>query len=85
MAKDDDTLLHWLSIENANDGIYVVDLQGKVLHVNRAFCSMLGYSRDELERCNVRDWDATFDQAGYPSTAVPGVKPAAKPPVAEKK
>ena len=31
------------------------------------------------------DWDATFDQAGYPSTAVPGVKPAAKPPVAEKK
>ena len=61
MAKDDDTLLHCLSIENANDGIYVVDLQGKVLHVNRAFCSMLGYSRDELERCNVRDWDATFD------------------------
>ena len=31
------------------------------------------------------DWDATFDQAGYPSTAVPGAKPAAKPPVAEKK
>ncbi len=26
------------------------------------------------------DWDATFDQAGYPSTALPGAKPAAKPP-----
>jgi hypothetical protein len=26
------------------------------------------------------DWDATFDQAGYPSTAVPGAKPAATPP-----
>lgn len=61
MANDDDTLLHWLSIENANDGIYVVDLQGKVLHVNRAFCTMLGYTRDELEHCNVRDWDAAFD------------------------
>lgn len=61
MATDDDTLLHWLSIENANDGIYVVDLRGRVLHVNRAFCAMLGYSRDELERCNVRDWDAAFD------------------------
>ena len=61
MAADEDTLLHWLSIENANDGIYVVDLRGKVLHVNRAFCTMLGYSRDELEHCNVRDWDAEFD------------------------
>jgi hypothetical protein len=34
------------------------------------------------------DWDSTFDQAGYPSTALPGAKPAAKPPAgapAEKK
>ena len=28
------------------------------------------------------DWDAALDQAGYPSTAVPGAKPAAKPPAA---
>lgn len=60
MTADDETLLHWLSIENANDGIYVVDLQGQVLHVNRAFCAMLGYSREELERCSVSDWDAAF-------------------------
>jgi len=26
------------------------------------------------------DWDAAFDQAGYPSTAVPGAKSAATPP-----
>ena len=26
------------------------------------------------------DWDATFDQAGYPSTAMPGAKPAAGAP-----
>lgn len=26
------------------------------------------------------EWDTALDQAGYPSTAVPGVKPAAKPP-----
>jgi PAS domain S-box-containing protein len=61
VAGEDDTLLHWLSIENANDGIYVVDLEGRVLHVNRAFCAMLGYSRGELEQRNVVDWDATFD------------------------
>lgn len=60
MAADDETLLHWLSIENANDGIYVIDLQGQVLHVNRAFCEMLGYPRQELERCSVSDWDAAF-------------------------
>jgi len=26
------------------------------------------------------DWDATFDQAGYPSTAIPGAKTPAAPP-----
>ena len=31
------------------------------------------------------DWDATLDQAGYPSTAVPGAKPASTPAAAEKK
>lgn len=28
----------------------------------------------------VDQWDAALDQAGYPSTAIPGAKPAAKPP-----
>jgi glutaredoxin len=27
------------------------------------------------------EWDSALDQAGYPSTAIPGTKPAAKPPV----
>jgi hypothetical protein len=32
------------------------------------------------------DWDNTFDQAGYPSTAIPGAKPpAGTPPAPEKK
>ena len=26
------------------------------------------------------EWDAALDQAGYPSTAIPGAKPAAAPP-----
>lgn len=63
MTSEEDTLLHWLSIENANDGIYVVNLQGQVLHVNRAFCDMLGYSRQELEHLNLREWDDTFSPA----------------------
>ena len=28
------------------------------------------------------EWDAALDQAGYPSTAIPGAKPAAAPPAA---
>ena len=28
------------------------------------------------------EWDATLDQAGYPSSAIPGFKPAAAPPAA---
>ena len=30
------------------------------------------------------EWDAALDAAGYPSTAVPGAKPAATPPVPAK-
>jgi hypothetical protein len=31
------------------------------------------------------DWDSTFDQAGYPSSAVPGAKVAEVPPLQDKK
>lgn len=35
-------------IEQAPDGIFVADLDGRYTEVNRAGCSMLGYSREEL-------------------------------------
>jgi PAS domain-containing protein len=41
-------LLEKLSIENAIDGIHVLDLAGNVVDVNAAFCDLLGYSREEL-------------------------------------
>ncbi|HKI64120.1 MAG TPA: PAS domain S-box protein [Burkholderiales bacterium] len=50
-----------LSIENAMDGIHVVDVDGNVVAVNAAFCDMLGYSREELLSMNVRDWDAQWN------------------------
>jgi len=49
-----------LSIDNAMDGIHTLDFEGNVVAVNRAFCEMLGYSRDELLAMNVRDWDAQW-------------------------
>jgi PAS domain S-box-containing protein len=37
-----------LIYEHANDGIYVQDLNGKILEVNEIACQQMGYSRDEF-------------------------------------
>jgi PAS domain S-box-containing protein len=41
----------------ASDGIHVIDDRGHVVEANEAFCTMLGYTRDELLQLNVADWD----------------------------
>ena len=40
--------------ELSPDGILLEDTNGDVLDANRAICEMLGYSRDEFQRLNVR-------------------------------
>lgn len=47
-------------MENAMDGIHVMDTQGNIVMANDAFCRMLGYTQDEVARLNIRDWDAQF-------------------------
>jgi PAS domain S-box-containing protein len=42
-------------IEQAADGIFVVDMKGNYLLVNSTFCKMLGYTEDELLKLNVLD------------------------------
>ncbi len=44
-----------LLIEQAADGIFVADTEGRYLDANSKGCQMLGYSRDELLQLNVRD------------------------------
>lgn len=44
------------------EGIHVMDINGNVLEVNDAFCAMLGYTREEAMRLNVRDWDDRFSE-----------------------
>lgn len=39
---------HRLLIEQASDGIFIADNDGRFVDVNRAGCEMLGYTRDEL-------------------------------------
>jgi PAS domain S-box-containing protein len=42
-------------VENANDIIYTVDLEGKLLSINRAGERVIGYSRDEFVGRNIAE------------------------------
>jgi PAS domain S-box-containing protein len=42
-------------IEQATDGIFISDKNGKYIDVNLSACRMLGYSRDELLKMSVHD------------------------------
>ncbi|MGO9863079.1 MAG: PAS domain S-box protein [Terriglobales bacterium] len=44
--------------ERALDGFYVVDAEGRLVEVNDAYCSMSGYTREELLRMRVADLES---------------------------
>ena len=57
------TVLNWHDIvmRNALEGVLLLgNPPGKILEVNNAFCNMLGYSREELLRMSVKDFDIDF-------------------------
>jgi PAS domain S-box-containing protein len=43
------------------DGFWTVDLQGKILEVNSAYCKMSGFSREELLKMHLKDLEANED------------------------
>jgi diguanylate cyclase (GGDEF)-like protein/PAS domain S-box-containing protein len=45
-------------LRNASDGIHILDADGNAIEVSDSFCSMLGYTRDEMLGMNVARWDA---------------------------
>ena len=49
--------LDWYKVimQNAVEGIVLVDSSDKILDVNDAYCRMLGYSRDDLLNMNSQD------------------------------
>ncbi|MBF0477455.1 MAG: PAS domain S-box protein, partial [Deltaproteobacteria bacterium] len=49
-------------LQNAGDGIHVLDEQGNVVEANDAFCNMLGYTREEILQLNVADWDVQWSR-----------------------
>jgi PAS domain S-box-containing protein len=42
-------------VENAPDGVFIVDDKGRYIEVNKTACRMTGYSKEELEHLSVRD------------------------------
>jgi PAS domain S-box-containing protein len=45
-------------LRTAMDGFYLVDTRGRILDVNDSYCSLIGYSRDELLNMDVKDVEA---------------------------
>ena len=44
-------------LQTASDSIHILDEYGNVVDMNSPFCKLLGYTREELTRMNVVDWD----------------------------
>ncbi len=49
-------------LQTARDGIHILDENGNVLEANDSFCKLLGYTREELPRLNVADWDTRWSK-----------------------
>ncbi|MGZ4957864.1 MAG: PAS domain S-box protein [Methylomonas sp.] len=47
-------------LQNASDGIHILDHAGNVIEISEAFCNMLGYQRQELMGAHVSQWEAMF-------------------------
>ena len=50
------------SIENVNDAVYWIKADGRITRVNKAACTMLGYTVEELQRFRISDLDPLFPQ-----------------------
>jgi len=50
-------------MDNALDGIHIMDNQGNLIEANNAFCNLLGYTQEEIRHLNVADWEAKMTPA----------------------
>ena len=53
-------------IEQASDGIFILDKEGNIMNSNSMACQMLGYTREELLRLNIRNLIPEEDIAAVP-------------------
>ena len=45
-------------LQNASDGVHIVDERGNIVEASDSFCNMLGYTYNEVIGMHVRQWDA---------------------------
>ena len=57
--------LSHVTIEQAADGIFWLDSEGRIHRVNDAACRLLGYSREELLTMTVPDFDPEYSVENY--------------------
>ena len=50
---------YWAILQTAIDGFLLVNVEGRILEVNDAYCRMSGYSSDELRKMRIFDLEAT--------------------------
>jgi diguanylate cyclase (GGDEF)-like protein/PAS domain S-box-containing protein len=53
-------------LQNASDGIHILDSSGNIIEVSDSFCTMLGYNRDEMIGMNVSQWDTALSPSKIP-------------------
>lgn len=49
-------------MNNALDGIHVLDMQGNIIEANQSFCDMLGYTAAEAAKLNIADWNSQWSR-----------------------
>ncbi|MFP3983732.1 MAG: PAS domain S-box protein [Desulfurivibrionaceae bacterium] len=54
-------------LDQATDAIFVCDMKGRIIDINKAACNSLGYSRKELLQMNVADVDPDFLRENHPA------------------
>ncbi|MEJ2740826.1 MAG: PAS domain S-box protein, partial [Dehalococcoidia bacterium] len=54
--------------EKSNDGIVILDQNGKVFEANQRFAEMLGYSLEEVQQLHVWDWDIKLSKKKHQKT-----------------
>jgi diguanylate cyclase (GGDEF)-like protein/PAS domain S-box-containing protein len=52
-------------LELASDGVFIMDLEGKLVEYSRKACELLGYSDKEMQSLSVYDWDKNITKEEY--------------------
>ncbi len=66
-------------LQNASDGIHILDCQGRLVEANERFCSMLGYRRDELLGAHIGIWDAQWSTETLNNEIIPKLLATTEP------